>query len=65
MSQPLLLGVWSFVVVDVVVAALGVRVVEAGVTCGSPGNCGIEARRWTLVDRFSSAPWVHDPLVGY
>ena len=54
------------VVVVVVDAAIGVRVVvEVGATCGSPGHRGIEARRWAWVDRLSSAPWVHDPPVGY
>ena len=54
------------VVVVVVAAAIGVRVVdESGATCGSPGHCGIEARRRSWVVRFSSAPWVHDPHVGY
>ena len=44
------------VVVVVVVAELGVRVVEIGATCGSPGHHGIEAWRRARVDRFSSAP---------
>ena len=51
------------IVAIVVVAAIGVRVVEVGATCGSPGHHGIEARRRALVDHFSSAPWVHDPPV--
>ena len=51
--------------VVVVVAAIVVRVVEVGSTCGSPGNHGIEARRRACIDRFSSAPWAHDPPVGY
>ena len=50
----------------VVVVAIGVRVVEVGATCGIPGHRGIEARRRACVVRFfSSAPWVHDPPVGY
>ena len=53
------------VVVVVVVAALSVRVVEVGATCGSTGHYGIEARRRPWVNPFSSAPWVHDPPVGY
>ena len=53
------------VLVVVVVATIGVRVVEVGSTCCSPGHHGIEARRRAWVDRFSSAPWVHDPPVGY
>ena len=45
---------------------IGVRVVvEVGATCGNPGHHGIEARRRAWVDRFSSAPWVHDHPVGY
>ena len=51
--------------VVVVVAALGVRDVKCEVTCGSTGHHGIEDRRWAWVDPFSSAPWVHDPPVGY
>ena len=44
------------VVVDVVVAtAIGVRVVEVGTNCGSPGHHGIEARRLEWVDRISTA----------
>ena len=42
-----------------------VRIVEVGATCGSPGHRGIEAQRRAWVDRFSSAPWVHGPPVGY
>ena len=53
------------IVVIVVAVAIGEVVVEVGATCGSPGNHGIEARRRAWVDRFSSAPWVHDPPVGY
>ena len=49
----------------VVIAAIGVRVVEVGANCGSPGHHGIEARRRAWVDHFSSAPWVHDPPVDY
>ena len=52
-------------VVVVVAAAIGEVVVEAGETYGSPGHQGIEARRRAWVHRFSSAPWVHDPPVGY
>ena len=52
------------VVVDVV-AVIGVRVVEVGATCGSPGHHGIVARRRAWVDPLSSALWVHDPPVGY
>ena len=53
-------------IVVVVAAAIGVRVVvEVGATCGSPGHRGIEARRRTWFDRFSSAPRVHDSPVGY
>ena len=53
------------VAVVVVVAKIGVRVVEVGATCGTPELHGIEARRRAWVYGFSSAPWVHDPPVGY
>ena len=55
------------VVVVVVVddAAIGENVVDGGAICGSPGHHGIEARRRAWIDRFSSAPWVHDPPVSY
>ena len=53
------------VVVVVVFAALGVRVVEFGATRVSPGHHGIEARRRAWVGRFSSAPWAHYHPVGY
>ena len=55
------------IVVVVVVddAAIGEIVVDGGAICGSPGHHGIEARRRAWVDRFSSAPWVHDPPVSY
>ena len=49
----------------VVVAAIGEFIVEIGAICGSPGHQGIEARRRAWVDRFSYAPWLHDPPVGY
>ena len=49
----------------VVVAALGVRIVEVVATCGSPWHRGIDARRRAWVDRFSTAPWLHDPPIGY
>ena len=55
----------GLVAVVVVVAALGVIVVEFGATYGSPGHHGIEARRREWVGRFSSAPWAHDQPVGY
>ena len=53
------------VLVVVVFAAIGEVVVEVGATFDSPGHHGIEARRRTWVHRFSSAPWVYDPPVGY
>ena len=49
----------------VVVAAIGVRVVEVGATCGNPGNHGIEARSRAWVDSFSSAPCVYDPPIKF
>ena len=51
------------VVVVVVAAAIGEVVVEVGATCGSFGHHSARIGAW--VDRFSSAPWMHDPPVGY
>ena len=61
------------IIVFVVAAAMGEDIIEVGATYGSRGHHGmpahmpqcIEVQRRAWADRFSSAPSVHDPPVGY